>query len=189
MLFKTPPSLHIQHLWSASVRFHGKACSLLALGVRVCHTALNKLGLSDPERDRLVCVTEHDGCCVDAIQVILHCTSGGKHLLYYKTGRLVFTVYDLAAGTSVRICVRPELADKLPSLSVSQVLAAPEDTLFYFEEAHPLTQRTLDKVRRACNAPAEEIPIRDSGLQDSPDSFQKFDLPDDGPRRSARRRL
>ena len=125
---------------------------------------------------------------MDAIQIGLHCTSGRKHLLYYKTGRLIFTVYDLESGASVRICALPELAEAIPSMTAQQVLSAPEDALFYFEEAHPLTQRVLDKVHRACNAPAEDIPHRTSGVQDSPEQFQKFDLPDDSPRRSIRRR-
>ena len=102
----------IRRLWTDSLRFHGKPCTLLALGVRVCDTAMTHLGLSDPGLDRLVCVSEHDGCCVDAIQIGLHCTSGRKHLLYYKTGRLIFTVYDLESGASVRICTLPELTDE-----------------------------------------------------------------------------
>ena len=64
----------IRRLWTDSLRFHGKPCALLALGVRVCDTAMTHLGLSDPGWDRLVCVSEHDGCCVDAIQMGLHCT-------------------------------------------------------------------------------------------------------------------
>ena len=178
----------IRRLWTDSLRFHGKPCTLLALGVRVCDTAMTHLGLSDPGRDRLVCVSEHDGCCVDAIQIGLHCTSGRKHLLYYKTGRLIFTVYDLESGASVRICALPELTEAIPTMTARQILSAPEDALFYFEEAHPLTKRVLDKVHRACNAPAEDIPRRTSGVQDSPEQFQKFDLPDDSPRRSIRRR-
>ncbi len=188
MFFRRAISPTVGRLWAASVQFHGKACSLLALGVRVCDTALAKLDLSQPETDRLICVSEHDGCCVDAIQIGLHCTAGKKHLLYYKTGRLIFTVYDLAAGTSVRICVKPELADRIRTLEAEQVLAMPEERLFDFEQAHPLTRRTLEKVRRACNAPAEGIPSRDAGVQDSPDQFRKFDLSDDASHRGAGRR-
>lgn len=188
MFFKYGISPSVRKLWANSVGFHGKPCSLLALGVRVCDTALTKLGLSDPETDRLVCVSEHGGCCVDAIQIGLHCTAGKKHLLYYKTGRLIFTVYDLKAGTSVRMCVRPELAERVRILDAGQVLAMPEAELFYFEQAHPLTGRTLEKVHRACSAPAEGIPDRDSGVQDSPDQFRKFDLPDDNARRRPGRR-
>lgn len=189
MRLKNKPSQRIQRLWTASVRFHGKPCSLLALGVRVCDTALTKLGLTEAETDRLVCVTEHDGCCVDAIQTGLHCTTGKKHMLYYKTGRLIFTVYDLAAGTSVRICALPEIEETIRQREAEEILTLPEEKLFRFEQAHPLTSRTMDKVRRACNAPAEGIPGRDAGVQDCPDQFQKFDLPDDGLRRNVRRRL
>ena len=113
----------IRRLWTDSLRFHGKPCALLALGVRVCDTAMTHLGLSDPGWDRLVCVSEHDGCCVDAIQMGLHCTSGRKHLLYYKTGRLIFTVYDLESGASVRICALPELAEAIPTMTARQILS------------------------------------------------------------------
>lgn len=70
----------VHKLWEHCVRFHGKACSELALGVRACDTALTKLALREADTNRLVCVCENDGCCVDAIQVGLHCTTGKKHL-------------------------------------------------------------------------------------------------------------
>lgn len=178
----------IRQFWTDSVRFHGKPCSILALGVRVCDTALNKLNLSSPEPERLVCVSEYVGCCTDAIQVCLHCTAGKKHLLYYKTGRLIFTVYDLYSENSVRICARPEIAQTLRELTADQVLSMEEETLFYFEDAHPLTQRTLKRVSRPCDAPPESVPFRDSGVQDSPEQFQKFDLSENGACRVIRRR-
>ena len=163
-------------LWSEALTFHGQACPLLALGVRVCQTALGKLGLETAEPGRLVCVSEFDGCCVDAIQVGLHCTTGTKHLLFYKTGKLIFTVYDLAAGTSVRICTQPKLSDTIRELEPEEILNAPEEALFFFEQAHPLTRRTLDKVSAACTTPAPAVPDRTSGVQDCPDQFRKFDM-------------
>ncbi|MCI7019586.1 MAG: formylmethanofuran dehydrogenase subunit E family protein [Clostridiales bacterium] len=178
----------IQKFWTDSVRFHGRSCSILALGVRVCDTALRKLCLSAPEPERLVCVSEYVGCCTDAIQICLHCTAGKKHLLYYKTGRLIFTIYDLVSGGSVRICTRPEISDTLRARDPKEILSLPEDTLFYFEEALPLTERTLNRVRRACDAPSEGVPYRDSGVQDSPDQFRKFDLSDNGACKTVRRR-
>ena len=165
----------IRRLWTDSLRFHGKPCALLALGVRVCDTAMTHLGLSDPGWDRLVCVSEHDGCCVDAIQIGLHCTAGAKHLLYYKTGKLIFTVYDLETGADVRICARKEIAEDIRQMEPEAVHAAPEDALFTFEKAHPLTPRTLAKVRRTCTTPAPSVPHRISGVQDCPDQFRKFD--------------
>ena len=178
----------IQSFWTDSVRFHGKPCSVLALGVRVCDTALRKLDLSDPEPERLACVSEYVGCCTDAVQVCLHCTAGKKHLLYYKTGRLIFTIYDLYSENSVRICAKPEIAEKLRSFSPEQILSLPEEALFYFEEAHPLTQRTIKRVSKPCDAPPESVPYRDGGVQDSPEQFLKFDLADNGTGRVARRR-
>lgn len=167
----------IRRIWRESVSFHGKACSTLALGVRVCDTALSKLGLKEPGDSRLICVSEYDGCCVDAIQIGLRCTAGKKHLLYYKTGKLIFTVYDLNSGKSVRVCTKADISKRLPTMKAAQLLSMPEEQLFYFEEAHPMTPRVEAKVRRACNAAAEGIPPRDSGVQDSPDQFRKFDLP------------
>lgn len=188
MLLLKFQSQRIHRLWADCVRFHGKPCPLLALGVRVCDTALTKLELTDPAPDRLICVSEHDGCCVDAIQIGLHCTAGKKHLLYYKTGRLIFTVYDLVSGRSVRVCAKPEIAATVRSRRPQDILSAPEEHLFYFEQAHPLTHHTLEKVRKACGASPEDVPNRPAGVQDCPDQFQKFDLPDNVLGRPARRR-
>lgn len=188
-MFQEPQSHgRIQAFWTNSVQFHGKPCSILALGVRVCDTALEKLNLSAAEPEQLVCVSEYVGCCTDAIQVCLHCTAGKKHLLYYKTGRLIFTVYDLFSDNSVRICAKPEIAEILRFFSPEQILSLPEEDLFYFEEAHPLTQRTVKRVSKPCDAPPESVPYRDSGVQDSPEQFSKFDLTDNGACRVARRR-
>lgn len=170
-------SYRIQKIWTDSVRFHGKPCSSLALGVRVCDTALTKLGLKKAEANRFVCVSENDGCCVDAIQVGLHCTTGKKHLLFYKTGMFIFTVYDLVTGGSVRICTKREITECIQTMKPLEILELAEDKLFYFEEARPMTARVEAKVRLACNAAAEDVPPRYSGVQDCPDQFRKFDLP------------
>lgn len=188
MLLKRTKNDRIQAFWEDSVRFHGKPCAVLALGVRVCDTALNTLHLSAPEPDRLVCVSEYVGCCTDAIQVCLHCTAGKKHLLYYKTGRLIFTIYDLVSGASARICAKPEIAESLWEQTPEYILKLPEQDLFYFEDAHPLTERTLKRVRRACDARTEDVPYRDAGVQDSPEQFRKFDLSENGACRVTRRR-
>lgn len=178
----------IQSFWSDSVRFHGQECPLLALGVRVCDTALSRLELLEPAHDQLVCVCEYVGCTTDAIQIGLHCTSGKKHLLYYKTGRLTFTVYDLLRGRSVRICTKKEIEQSIRKLSWEEILTMDEEKLFRFEKAHPLTRKTLEKVSAACNAPQEGVPVRSAGVQDSPEQFRDYDAQDNGLGRAARRR-
>lgn len=167
----------LQTRWKEAVGFHGKPCAQLALGVRVCSTALARLGLKEADGDRLVCVSEHDGCCVDAIQIGLHCTSGKKHLLFYKTGKLVFTVYDLWTNQAVRICARQEIEAQIGTMPPEAVLRMPEEKLFRFEEARPMTERVRTKVQLACTAAADSIPPRDPGVQDCPDQFRQFDLP------------
>lgn len=178
----------VQNLWSAAVRFHGVPCATLAWGVRACDTALTKLGLSKAEPGRLVCVSETTGCCVDAFQVGLRCTTGKRSMLFYKTGRFIVTVYDLVTGGSVRLCAQPELEERIRSMKPEELLLLPEEKLFYFEEAHPLTQRVRDRVRAACTTAPEGIPHRDAGVQDSPDQFGKFDLSTNGVCRTASRR-
>lgn len=175
MIFRKQNRIH--KIWTESLRFHGKACASLALGVRVCDTALSKLGLGAPEPGQLVCVSESDGCCVDAIQTGLNCTIGKGHLLFYKTGRLVFTVYDLAGGGSVRMVTRPGDAEIICRMRPAEILSMPEEVLFEFEQARPMTQRVRDRVTKACDSPGEQPPPREPGVQDCPDVFRKFDLP------------
>ena len=165
----------IDAIWRDSLRFHGRACANLALGVRVCDTALSHLELEAADAGRLVCVSETDGCCVDAIQVGLHCTVGKRHLLFYKTGKLIFTVYDLVGGGSLRMVTHQALADRIHAMKPEEVLAMPEEALFAFEEARPMTPRVWERVTKACDAPGEQIPPRESGVQDWPDVFRKFD--------------
>lgn len=90
---------------------------------------------------------------------------------------LIFTVYDLADGNSVRVCTKREIAEKLPTMKPEDILSMPEAQLFYFEEARPMTCRVEAKVRLACNAAGEDIPPHFSGLQDCPDSFRQFGQP------------
>ena len=62
----------IDHLWRESVRFHGHACPGLAIGCRMVFEAARELELGTKAKDEeLVCITETDACCVDAVQALL----------------------------------------------------------------------------------------------------------------------
>lgn len=165
----------LAQIWERSVAFHGRPCRKLAIGARACVTALDHLGLETPERDQLVCVSESDACCIDAIQIGLGCTMGKKHLLFYRTGRMIFSVYDMKNNNSVRICTRDSVAEKLMTMQPEEILAAREEDLFYFETAHPLTEKVRNKVLQACNVGGEKIPEHFSGVQDSTERFRQFD--------------
>lgn len=164
----------LERLWVEAKAFHGEGCMLLALGCRVCDTALNRLGLDTPAPRQLVCVAESVNCAVDAISLGLKCTIGQRHLLFYKTGKLIFTVYDLHSGGSVRMLTRQCVADRLDSMTPEELFALPEEDLFTFEPARAMTSRVLERVR-VCPTHHKPIPQREAGIQDSPDGFRKFD--------------
>lgn len=164
-------------MWHSCVSFHGSECRNLAIGVRVCETVLRHLQLDLSDRTRVVCVSESDGCAIDAIQVCLGSTIGKKHLLFFNTGKLVFTVFDLKSDQSIRVCTRPEVANDEICHTIPDILMAPEETLFYFEPAHPLTPRTLEKVNKNCKSEPELPPERYGNYRDSIDLFYAFDDP------------
>lgn len=172
---KTGPwSRRITALWERGAAFHGRSCRDLAIGVRVCDTALDRLELDmDTCRERLVCVSESDGCAVDAIQAGLGCTMGKKHLLFFNTGRLIFSVYDLETDRSIRLCVREAVAEG--SQRPEEILAMDTEALFRFEEARPMTARVRKKATRGCTG-GTEISSRPMGsIHDSLEPFREFD--------------
>lgn len=161
-------------LWERSVAFHGRACRDLAIGVRVCQTALERLGLDETNcRERLVCVSESDGCAVDAVQASLGCTMGKKHLLFFNTGRLIFSVYDLQTDRSIRLCVREQVAEG--NFAPEEILAMRTEELFSFEEARPMTVRVRKKATRGCTGGTECISRPMGSIHDSLEPFREFD--------------
>lgn len=168
------PDRGLLRLWNKSVAFHGRGCRDLAIGVRVCETVLDRFGL-DPEtcRGRLVCVSESDGCAVDAIQTALGCTMGEKHLLFFNTGRLIFSVYDLQQEQSLRLCVRDRVSEG--AFSPEEILLMDRSDLFYFEEARPMTVRVRKKATRGCTGNREIISRPMGSIHDSLEPFREFD--------------
>ncbi len=181
MFFKSKGSSNrIERIWCDALAFHGNGCPMLALGVRVCDTALTALAITAPAERELICVSEHDGCCVDALQIGLHCTRGRKRLLFYKTGKLIFTVYDLQQKHSVRICTQREVSENILSKPVDWILSAPVDELFYFEDALPLAERVKERAMQICRTAPAAVPPRNGGVMDSTEQFAQFDTPDNG---------
>lgn len=71
--------------WEKAAAFHGHTCPGLAIGFKAAEGAIAELGLDDTQLpaidEELVCVTENDACCVDAIQCLLGCTYGKANLI------------------------------------------------------------------------------------------------------------
>ena len=95
-----------------AVAFHGHACPGLAIGFKAVEGAIAELGLKDdalPAIDEeIVCITENDACCVDAIQVLLGCTYGKSNLIARIRGKMAFTFFNRATAQGVRLVKKPD---------------------------------------------------------------------------------
>ncbi len=89
--------------WEQCVAFHGHECSGLAIGYKAALLAREKLGLARARDEQLVCITECDACCNDAIQLMLGCTTGKGNLLFHMTGKFAFTFYSRRTGEGFRL--------------------------------------------------------------------------------------
>ena len=81
------------------------------------------------KKARILCVSEMEGCRLDAVQVLLGCTVGTESLRYRPRGKKAFSFYNLANGKSCRIVEKP-----LPILAhdemIDYILAAKAIDLF-----------------------------------------------------------
>lgn len=93
--------------WERCVIFHGHECPGLAIGLKACEAAFEKMNLKFSVDEEVVCVTENDTCAVDAIQVITGCTLGKGNLIYRGTGKMAFSFFDRSNGKSLRMIVKP----------------------------------------------------------------------------------
>jgi formylmethanofuran dehydrogenase subunit E len=120
------------HEWEECVRFHGHMCPGLAFGFRAATEAVRILGISRSEDEDVVCISESDGCGVDAVQCVLSCTAGKGNLIIRMTGKNAFSFFDRTAGKSIRIVAkrfeRPGAEDR--RRFTEHVLNAPFDSLF-----------------------------------------------------------
>ena len=96
------------HTWEECVAFHGHSCPGLTIGYKAALYAIRLLDLSFSEDEEVVCISENDACCVDAIQIMLGCTAGKGNLLFHMTGKMAFTFLNRETGKSVRILLKPQ---------------------------------------------------------------------------------
>ncbi|MCX7769914.1 MAG: FmdE family protein [Proteobacteria bacterium] len=96
-------------LWERCIEFHGHSCPVLAIGYRAGEFALSRLGVRYSEDEEIVCVSENDACCVDAIQVITGCTLGKGNLIYHDRGKLAFTFFKRGSDKKFRIVFKRKI--------------------------------------------------------------------------------
>ncbi len=83
--------------------FHGHVCPGSALGYRVAMKAMEWLDANRALDEEIVAVVENDSCAVDAVQVVTGCTFGKGNLVYRDTGKRVYTFFNRATGSGIRI--------------------------------------------------------------------------------------
>jgi formylmethanofuran dehydrogenase subunit E len=149
--------------------------------VKACEAAEAKLGVTRSSDEEVVCVTENDACCVDAVQAILGCSFGKGNLIYRGTGKMAFSFFCRKSGKKLRAyfkTARP--ADMGREAYQRYILEAPVDELFAFSEPKfdlPEKARLFDSVVCAeCGESAPEYKMR---LQDGKtvclDCFSSYD--------------
>ena len=124
-----------ENLWERCVEFHGHECPGLAIGFKVCQAAMDKMKISFTQYEEIVCVTENDGCCVDAIQVIIGCSFGKGNITYRDRGKFAFSFFNRTSKEGLRIVFRsfPRINDK--KIFMDYILHAEVDELFDYK--HP----------------------------------------------------
>ncbi len=155
-------------LFEKAVAFHGHECGGIALGVRACMEAIDRLGITFSEDEDLVCVTENDACGVDAVQAILGCTMGKGNLIYYGTGKMAFNFYNRKTGKSFRLIAKPKKpGGKKGKAYIDYVLENPlEDIFTVTETRYPLPEPARSLRTVICEVCGEGAPETKMRLQD-----------------------
>ena len=121
--------------WDKVAEFHGHTCPGLAIGFKAVEAAIGELGLSDENLpaidEEIVCVTENDACCVDAIQVLLGCTYGKSNLIPRIRGKMVFTFFNRDTNAGVRVILKDGLnAGMDREVYMNYLISTPYQDLF-----------------------------------------------------------
>lgn len=103
--------------WNEAAKFHGHMCPGLAIGFKAVEGAIAELGLDESAfpviDEEIVCITENDACCVDAIQCLLGCTYGKSNLIPRLRGKMAFSFFTRTSGASARLVLKKGLGEGL----------------------------------------------------------------------------
>jgi len=104
----------------------------LTLGYLAAKLGMQYLSERRALDEELVCISETDACCCDAIQVLTGCTFGKGNFIYKDIGKIAFSFFSRTRKIGVRLAMKPGVMD-VP------------------EKEHVL----LDKIRSQQASPAE----------------------------------
>lgn len=165
--------------WEKAVAFHGHECPGLAIGVKACEAAVEKMGLSPAFDEELVCITENDACGVDAIQALMSCTLGKGNLIYKQTGKQAFTFIRRDTGEAARFYLKARNNGMEREEFRLYLLNAPVDEVFDCKAVSPeipeTARRFASVVCAECGESAPEHKIRlQEGKQVCLDCFREY---------------
>ncbi|MDD3324009.1 MAG: FmdE family protein [Sulfurospirillaceae bacterium] len=120
------------NLWEKCVAFHGHSCPGLAIGFRTVEAAQKWLGLVGFSHDEeLVCVSENDACGIDAVQVLLGCSTGKGNLIHKDMGKQAFSFFDRKNNKKGRIVYKHPFSPNIQREELQKnILSTPLEELF-----------------------------------------------------------
>ena len=139
--FSSDTTLLDHSFWDKAVAFHGHECPGLAIGYKACEAVIAEFNLDAqtlPAIDEeLVCITENDACCVDAIQSLLGCTYGKANLIPRLRGKMAFSFYTRDTGKAVRLYLKPDLGQGMMRDEFkAYLIETPYTELFEIKKPH-----------------------------------------------------
>lgn len=150
--------------WDKARAFHGHECPGLAIGVKVCEAAKEKMNIGPSFDEELICITENDACGVDAIQALIGCTMGKGNLIYKDTGKQAYTFINRSTSQAMRFYLKAKNNDMERSKYQEYLLNSPVDELFECREVNitlPERARMFSSVIcESCREAAAENKIR-----------------------------
>lgn len=153
--------------WSKATAFHGHECPGLAIGVKVCQAAVEKMGIHPALDEELVCIAENDACGVDAVQALTGCTLGKGNLILKPTGKQAFTFIRRESGQAMRFYLKAKNNGMERARYQEYLLNAPVDEVFDCKAVEPpLPERARIFSSIQCEECGEAAPEHKIRLQE-----------------------
>jgi formylmethanofuran dehydrogenase subunit E len=142
-----PQELQTKDDYKACADFHGHTCMGLTLGYLAAKLGMQYLEEHRALDEELVCISETDACCCDAIQVLTGCTFGKGNFIYKDIGKMAFTFISRTSSLGVRLSMKPGIMD-VPEdehilLNKIRAQSASPDEIREYEQLHENRSRNL----------------------------------------------
>ena len=147
---KIPEEIQQRKDYQACVSFHGHVCMGLTIGYLASKLAIKLLKENRAVDEELICITETDACCCDAIQVLTGCTFGKGNLIYRDIGKMAFTFGSRSTSEGIRLLLRSDIwsiPEKEQSLAqkIRESRASKEDIREYEKLYEARSEALFDK--------------------------------------------